>query len=334
MKDNKNLCVITGNLILPEKVFVDGGAEKLLEPLREQLKQFVPDLSTTKGRKEIASFAAKFGKSKTLVDGLGKNLKAAYKVKIDPIDRERKIFRDECDKMRDEARKPLTDWEAEQERVKAEEAAKIQFEADYDEALQMNDFVDREREVLRKEAELKRQEEERKAKEEAERLEKERIEREEQLKKEAAAKAVKDAEEKAAKEKAESERLIQEAKDREERLKFEAEHAEQKRLADIEAEKARVENERIAAAQKAERDKQEALDQQRRDQEEKERVERERIAEEKRIADRKAANLNHRKAVNNKVLAKLTTAGMSTEHAKEVMEEIIKNPIPEITINY
>ena len=321
--EEKNLCTVTGNLIVPEEVFTTGGAEKLLKPLRERLKEFEPDLSTGKSRKEIATFARKFSASKKLVDDLGKERKAEFQKIIEPIDKERKIFRDECDKMRDEARKPLTDWEKEQERIAEAERQKIAMELDWDEAHAIDDLFNREREMARKEAEFARIEEEKRQKEELERLEAERIAREEQIKKEAEEKAKKEAEEKLAFEQAEKERLIAEAKQREEQAKIDSENAEKKRLADIEAEK-----------QKAEREKHEAIAEQKRIQEEKERIERERIEAEKAEAERRARNRNHQKAVNNKVLKKIMACGISDNNASELIEDILKNPIPEITINY
>ncbi len=56
--------------------------------------------------------------------------------------------------------------------------------------------------------------------------------------------------------------------------------------------------------------------------------------EERRIAEKKAANLNHRKAVNNRVLKKLMSLDLSEEQAKRIIADIISNPIKEITINY
>lgn len=331
MTENKDLCVVTGNLVVAKEVFAEGGAEKLLEPLRKKLKEFVPDVTTKKGRDEIKSFAAKYSKSKTLVDKLGKGLKDEYKVLIDPIDKERKIFRDACDEMRDEARKPLTDYEEEQKILEDIERAKVEMELDWDEALTMNDFVDREREVIRREAELAQIETDRIAKEKEAQAEKDRIEYEAKIKADAEAQAKKDAEESLLKEQQEKERLIQEARQREEQAKIDAENAEKQRLADIEAEK-----------QRAEREKHEALAKQKREQEEKERAEVKRIADEKAEEERKSRNKNHQKAVNRKVVAKLMSVftsdsdkvHISEAHAIEIVKELIKNPIPEISINY
>ena len=99
-------------------LFKKDGCDPLLKRLHEELDKFEPDITTAKGRKEIASFANKFSKAKTLIDGHGKALVEEEKTRLKIVDAERKKFRDECDIMKQEARKPLTDWEdAEKKRV-------------------------------------------------------------------------------------------------------------------------------------------------------------------------------------------------------------------------
>ncbi len=313
--------------------------------LREQIAEFkklneqtVFDYESKKGEKDARSYIYKLRQSKSAIAKrhkedkaealkVGKELDAAKRELTEEIDGMISVHQDSIDAIKEKREK------------------EEQFENDFDAALIENEFIDRERAIARKEAEQLRieeekrieegrKEEERKAKEEAERKEKERIEYEERLKKEAAEKAKKEAEGKARKEKEEAERKIREAKEREERLKREAEEAEKKRIADIEAAKKRAEQEKIEAARKAEREKQEALDRQRREQEEKERAEKERAEEKKRAEERKAANLNHRKAVNNRVLKKLIQCDISEENAKDIIKDIVLNEIPEITINY
>jgi len=337
-----NLCTVTGNLIVAKEVFTDGGAEKLLKPLREKLTQFVPDLTTKKSRAEIASFAAKFSKSKTLVDKLGKVLKDEYKVLIDPIDKERKIFRDACDEMRDEARKPLTDWETEQDRIVELERKRVEMELDWDDALAEDDLFNREREMKKKEEAQSKAEAEKLAKEKAERDEKARIDYEAKVKKEADERAIQASEEALLKEQQEKERLILEAHNREKQAKIDAENAEKQRLEDIETEKQRVEKEKLEAAEKAEREKQEALAEQKRQQEASDKLLANNLAKEKEISDRKAANLNHQKSVNRKAVAKLMQVELSgsgnhyltEDQAFKIASDIVKNPIDEITINY
>jgi hypothetical protein len=99
-------------------VFNNAGMDPLLEQIKDEVRSFVPDLSTVTGRKAIASLAAKVAKSKTYLDGLGKDLVADQKAAIKTVDAERKRMRDDLDLLKIEARKPLTDWEdAEKTRV-------------------------------------------------------------------------------------------------------------------------------------------------------------------------------------------------------------------------
>jgi hypothetical protein len=99
-------------------VFNNAGLDPLLEQIKDEVRSFVPDLSTVTGRKAIASLAAKVAKSKTYLDGLGKDLVADQKAAIKTVDAERKRMRDDLDLLKIEARKPLTDWEdAEKTRV-------------------------------------------------------------------------------------------------------------------------------------------------------------------------------------------------------------------------
>jgi hypothetical protein len=92
-------------------VFKNAGLDPLLEQIKEEVRSFVPDLSTVTGRKAIASLAARVAKSKTYLDGLGKDLVADQKATIKTVDAERKRMRDDLDLLKIEARKPLTDWE-------------------------------------------------------------------------------------------------------------------------------------------------------------------------------------------------------------------------------
>lgn len=73
--------------------------------------------------------ARKVASSKTAFDAHGKELKEQYTVITSKIDADRKLFRDQCDALRDEIRKPLTDWEnLEKQRVVDIEQALIREE--------------------------------------------------------------------------------------------------------------------------------------------------------------------------------------------------------------
>lgn len=93
------------------EVFKTGGVQPLIDRVREEVTGEVPDLTTDKGRKRIASLAHKVAKSKTALDKAGKELADQLNAQLKPINAERKIARDELDKLKDEVRKPLTEWE-------------------------------------------------------------------------------------------------------------------------------------------------------------------------------------------------------------------------------
>lgn len=320
--------------------------DPLIEAIEKEARSLVPDLSTKKGRDAIASMAHKVARSKTYIDNAGKDLVAELKALPKQIDESRRLVRERLDALKDEVRRPLTEWESEQERIKAEEAMNAmheealvmdaefdrqraaKFEADHEMALLMNEKIDRDREEARQKAEQAKREHEERIKREAE--EKARHEAEEAAKREIEAAAAREREATLAKERAERE------------AKELAEKAERDR---IEAEQ-RAERERKEAAERAEREKQEAIaEEQRKAHEEAERIKREneqkeqaRLAEEKRIKDeeaRRAADENHRKVIGTAVVNGLIAhARLSREDAIAAFVAMKENLIPHVTINY
>lgn len=90
------------------------------EAIKQETDKLVPDLTTEKGRKEIASMAFKVAKTKTAIDAAGKLLNEEARAQINKVDAARRDIREKLDALKDEVRKPLTDWEArEEERVAA-----------------------------------------------------------------------------------------------------------------------------------------------------------------------------------------------------------------------
>jgi hypothetical protein len=85
--------------------------DPLIERIEAEVRSHVADLTTKKGRDAIASLAFKVSKSKTALDTAGKALTETQKAEIKVVDDARKKIRDRFDALRDEARKPLTDWE-------------------------------------------------------------------------------------------------------------------------------------------------------------------------------------------------------------------------------
>ncbi|HBQ2858762.1 TPA: hypothetical protein L7V06_000293 [Klebsiella pneumoniae] len=298
--------------------------DPLIEAIEKEARSLVPDVTTKKGRDAIASMAHKVARSKTYIDNAGKDLVAELKALPKQIDESRRVVRERLDALKDEVRRPLTEWEAEQERIKAEEAMlalhvealamnedfdrqlAARIESDHEMALLMNDAFDREQ--ADKAAEAERQ----------------RIAHEEEIKRLAAAAAAREVEQRAQRER-------EEAAHREAMLKAQAEQAER---------------DRIAAEQKAEADKQAAIEAERRKaQEEADRIRREaeqreqaRLAEEKRKADeqaRREADVKHRKAVGTEIVkALLANTSLTRDQAIEVLTAVKDGRIPHTGISY
>ncbi|MBX4769485.1 hypothetical protein [Klebsiella oxytoca] len=298
--------------------------DPLIEAIEKEARSLVPDVTTKKGRDAIASMAHKVTRSKTYIDNAGKDLVAELKALPKQIDESRRVVRERLDALKDEVRRPLTEWEAEQERIKAEEAMNAlhvealamneefdrqlaaRIESDHEMALLMNDAFDREQ--AEKKAEAERQ----------------RIAHEEEIKRMAAAAAAREVEQRAQLER-------EEAALREAALKAQAEQAER---------------DRIAAEQKAEADKQAAVEAERRKaQEEADRIRREaeqreqaRLAEEKRKADeqaRREADVKHRKAVGTEIVkALLANTSLTRDQAIEVLTAVKDGRIPHTGISY
>ena len=297
--------------------------DPIIEAIEKEARSLVPDVSTRKGRDAIASMAHKVARSKTYIDNAGKDLVAELKALPKQIDESRRIVRERLDALKDEVRRPLTEWEAEQERIKAEEAMNAmhaealemnirfdqelaaKFEADHEMALLMNKDFDRDREEQRRLAEQAQRE------------------RDEQLKQEAAEQARRDAE---AKHKAE----LDAAARREAEEKARAELAERQR---IEAEQ-RAAREKQEAEARAEREKAAAVEAERlkaRQAEEK------RLAEEKRIADEaaaRAANIAHQKRINNEAKEDFVKGGIPEEFARKAVELLARRQVRNSSINY
>jgi hypothetical protein len=311
--------------IKPEQapvLYVSGCLDAYLEQIRLAVNE-VPDLSTKKGRDRVASLAAQVSRSKTAIEKPGREYLKRLKEAVRPAEAEIKRFVDACDELRDATRRPLTEWEAEQERIKTEEAMNAlhaealemngefdrqraaQIEADHEMALLMNDKFDRDREEQRRQAEQAQRE------------------HEDRIKREAAEQARRDAE---AKHKAE----IEAAARRE---------AEEKARADL------AERQRIEAEQRAAREKQEAEERARREKEEAvaaerlrlEEAEAARLAEERRKAEeeaRRAADKEHRRTVNRRVIADLIDQGIPEEFAQKALLAIAGGKVQDAHIKY
>ena len=341
------------------------GLDPYLAKVRDEIDAFIPDLTTRKGREEIASIAHKVAKSKTYLDKVGKELVDRLKEQPKLVDAERKRMRDTLDAWKDEVRKPLTDWEdAEKTRVaRHEENIAAMKPSDlisqFDSAALKNQIdaistipVDESWEEFEAEAHrvkaatieayksaLVAREKYDAEQAELARLrqaaaEREQKEREERIAREAAEKAKRDAEEAAARAAAEVEakaKADREAAERRElEAKLSAERAEREKLEAERREKEANERAEKAAADakaQAERAAKEATERAAREAEE----QRQREVKE---AEQREANKRHAAKINNEALAAFIAGGMPEECAKLAVTLIAKRSIPNVTISY
>lgn len=308
------------------QVFVEGGLEPFIQKIREEVTADVYDISTAKGRKECASAAHKVARSKTYLDGLGKDLVTDIKAKAKVIDAERKRMRDILDDLKSEVRAPLDAWEQEEQqrvenikyRIDNDITAAGAFQGTADamdtvladlEAIAIDDsFAEFTMDAAKakdaavtalKARIIVAREEERQAAEaarlEAERQENERREREERIAQEAAEKAKQEAE-------AAAQAEINRARQAEEQAQREASEAKAREEQAAEAERQRI------AAEQAAKEAEEA---------------------------RRAKDIEHRREVHaaaTSAIAKQT--GIDDAAAARVLDAIICGYVPNVTINY
>lgn len=322
----KNELVVIENLELVPFFTKGDNLESTLERIEKEMLSFVPgDLSVKKNRDAVKAMVTKVTSSKTYLEKEGKALAAEYKEIPKQIDANRKKTKDFLTELQAKVRQPLTEWEEEDKRIKAEEAARIEaekikaeIESDHEVALLMDEKFNRElADKLAEEA----------------RLEKERIEQEEKARLEREALIAQQAKEKAEQEAKEREDALERERlaaiEREEKAKRDAIAAEERAKAQAEE----AERQRKLAEEKAKQDAIDAeikrkADIEKAKREAEEKAERERLAEiqrkkdeEDRIAKEKAQR-EADKAYASKVLAEtkesITSLGLGEEDAKKV----------------
>ena len=336
-------------------IYVENGLDSFLEKIRAGVNE-VPDLSTAKGRARIASLAAQVSRSKTAVEKPGRDYLKRLKEQPKVVEAELRRFVTECDQLRDEVRRPLTEWEdAEKARTEALQQRLVDLRALADvidtagnylpsadiqarileaKSVVLDDSwqeraaeagVAKDSTIQQLEASLVIAQKREHEAAELDRLRKEaeekaRLEREENIRREAAEQAKRDAEAKAQAE-------IDAAARRESEARAATERAEREK---IEAQQ-KAEREAKAAAEKAEQEKNAAIAAERRRQEEAESA---RLAEQKRIAEeeaRRAADKEHRRSINRQAIKyhqlqkpfyELERKGVRTE----ILEELMMSP--------
>ena len=355
------------------QLFTDGGVRSILDKIKGEVLSVVTDPTTEKGRKEIASLAHKVARTKVAMDEMGKSLTDEQRKFIESINAERRVIVTELDELKDQVRRPLTEYEnREKERVAAHEKAlagicnavelalasrdslaieEAVFELEKLDVSGFQEFTSRAEtekaaglhrlKKLSDELHAEKVERQRIEKERAEAEAKERAEREAKIAAEAAEKARAEAEAEAARLAAiEQARVETEVRKAEEAREAERK-AEAARLAAIEAEKVRVEREAKEATERAERERVAAEERHQRElreaKEENERQERNRLAaiEAERVAEEKrAANVKHRAKVMKDAMEALAMNGVPAQFAESVVILIASGKIPNITIQF
>ena len=281
-------------------IYTKGGVEPIMEAITAEVRNFKPDTSTDKGRKEIASLSGKVSKAKAAMERAADTLTEEAKALVKSVNTVKKDISERCAALRDEARQPLSEYEAEQERIKELENIAAKKILDEAEAHYLNGIYDQARDQENRQAELERKEQEMAAREAA-------IEAEKQKLIDAENERIRLAE------KAESDRLqaIEDEKQKVLRAEREVQEAEDRR---------KLEEERIAAAViHAKND---------------ERKRNERVAEQDREAQRKRdENKRIVTRVHNKIIDELSGV-ISTQDARKVVDAIAAGKVPHVSITY
>ena len=178
-----------------------GELDFLTEQLREKVGSFEHDMSTGVSRNRSASLSRKISTAKTKVVKFAKATIEDDEIKIKKVKASLKKLSSDFDELRDEARRPLTEWENEQKIIEAEKAEReaegkrrAQLENDHEMGLLLNEKIDRDakekREIEEAAAKLEQEKAAQEAKELAAKLEADRIERDARIAQEAADRAI------------------------------------------------------------------------------------------------------------------------------------------------
>jgi len=300
MTEQQQLSTMDG--LVPVSIFrKDVDTIKILNKIRSEAMSVVFDVKKTSDRKAMRSLAAKVSKSKTAMDIAGKGLTQEWKEKSKLVDESRKIMREFMDQLRDDIKAPAVEYDKNKAAEEAEKKLADDKKADHIEAIRLNEQYDKTAEIQAREQAIAEREAQAEAEIQAAQAELKRLADLEQ----ARIDAVKHAEEKA--DRLERQRLYDEnkakqlAQENEEKSKRLIEKAEyDKKQALINAENARLENDRVEREAKA----------------------------------KKAANFEHRRGINNAALAELNKIIGNIEISKKVIVAISNNTIPNITVNY
>lgn len=290
----ENFDLVKFEEMTPAEMFVAGALDPIIAAIKNEVDSHVPDLTTAKGRTDIVSLSFKVRKARVRIENAAKVLTEDWRQKTAKVNAVKKDLSAQLDEIAAEARKPVDEWEAEQERIKEEERKAAEILTAHMEALVMHEaFLKAEAdriELEKRQAELEAREREIQEREEALLKEKQELEWAEENKRLEAMAA----------EEAEKDRLL----------------AEERKRAEEEARKLRE-------AEIAEQARLDALEEQRK-REEQERLEQQRREENKRIVTR----------THNGIVKALMDAGATEAIANKILKSLIDGQIPKVTITY
>lgn len=119
-EETQNELIPLKKLQNPLQIFTESEMDKILDEIKKKTDELKPDLTTDKSRKEISSMAYKVSRSKKALEKLSSELTEDWKIKTKAVVDVRIKMSARLDALRDEVRKPLTDYEnAEKEKIAA-----------------------------------------------------------------------------------------------------------------------------------------------------------------------------------------------------------------------
>lgn len=359
---------ISANMPAPQEIKekLEGVFAKMYADIDAELASRTVDLTTDKGRKQVASDAYRISKLKTAMAAKAGELVADQKAIIQTVTKTRQEMEAEFDKRRDIARAPLTEWEETvkviEERAKAERSFMMTIRAQSVDGVLVADMTSAQLSGLR---------DYRKAMEftpemygdassdlwasniavvdwldgaieAAQKAERDAAELEElrQMRAEAEAKKAAELAEIEAREEAERQRIAaaeaaekQSAEDAARKEKADKE-AREKAEADAAAKIKAAEDASRLAVEKAKADADAAIKKAADDQAAKEKSERDRIAAEEAEIKRREADQDHRRAINRNIVSALFECGLDEDQAKAVVVAVNKGQVPHVSIKY
>lgn len=301
--------------------------EVLVKKIQQQAGSFVFDMGTAKGRDACRSHSANIIKCISPALTASKTLATDAKRVIEADLYFRKNFEKGVREIADTTRKPLTAWEAEQERL-AEEVARLEVEQAEQQQLEQQLLVQWDAALVDNELyDLRKEKAEREANERAERERIERADHERKLQEQAVER--------------ERERSAETQRQREAAQQAELERVEREKqevIAKAEREKQeateRTERERSAAEQAAKAREEAAIAEERRRQDAQRKKEAEEHVRIKAEEAKNAANRAHRQRVNKEIVTRLSAIGVDEGWAKIIITSANKLELGALVINY